>query len=58
MTLNSSHDNQTQPTTQLGVTKKLYRAPVLEQYGDLRDLTMGLSKPGAGDSRNPMHKKP
>ena len=42
MTLNSSHDNQTQPTPQPGPTKKPYRVPVLEQYGDLRDLTMGI----------------
>ena len=38
-------------------SKKPYRQPVLEIYGDLRDLTMGASK-GNGDSVNVMGKKP
>ena len=56
--MNSSHDNQTQPTAQPSSAKKRYTTPALEQYGDLRDLTMGNTRGGTGDSQNPMHKKP
>ena len=38
-------------------SKKPYRQPVLEMYGDLRDLTMGVSM-GVGDSLSPATKKP
>jgi hypothetical protein len=36
---------------------KRYEKPVLEELGDVRTLTLGVS-PGAGDSLNPGFRRP
>jgi hypothetical protein len=37
--------------------RKTYSPPKLEEYGDVRELTLGPSK-GVGDSTNPLTRAP
>ena len=39
------------------VERKVYQKPLLEELGDLRALTLGVS-PGVGDSADPVNFQP
>ena len=47
------HEPQAEPRTPPArPPRKPYSAPVLEQYGDVRDLTLGGTRKGLADSIN------